>query len=107
MPEDGPDPGELPRRAAGAEDVDRVAEFAGLLGEVIRDGLLPNLAAARKNISDPKSPDGNRLKTLNDNARRDLDSVRQSIPSGGKVGDNDRVKAALGVIEELKGKLGE
>jgi hypothetical protein len=93
-------------RAAEADDADRVAEFASLYGEVIRDGLLPNLDAAKKDITDPKSPEAVRLKQLNDRARGDLTSARSSIPTTGKVGDSDKVKAALAVIDELASRFG-
>ena len=38
--------------------------------------------------------------------RPGIQVVRQSIPTTGKVGDSDKVKAALAVIEELMSKLG-
>ena len=92
-------------RAAGAEDADRVAEFANLYGEVVRDGVVPSLDAAGKTI-----PEGSRewtqLTALRTNVVKDLKDARESIPTSGPVGDNDKVKAALRVIEELKGKVG-
>lgn len=94
------------KRAAEAEDADRIAEFANLYGEVIRDGLVPNMEAAKKNITDPGSPDVGRLKQLNDRARDDLGSARSWIPTSGKVGDSDKVKAALAAMEELTNKFG-
>jgi hypothetical protein len=93
-------------RAAGDGDPDRVAEFAGLFGQVIREGLLPNLDAARKSTSDLKSPRAGTLKTVNDGARSDIEGVLKSIPTDGKVGDNDKVKSAVRAIEELAGKFG-
>jgi hypothetical protein len=93
-------------RAVGAEDTERVAEFAGLYGEVVRDGLVPNLEAARRDITDPNSQGAARLREINDNARGDLVKTHESIPTTGKVGANDRVRAALALIGELKSKLG-
>jgi hypothetical protein len=43
-------------RAAGDGDPDRVAEFAGLFSQVVREGLMPNMDAAKGSITDPKSP---------------------------------------------------
>src|SRR5690349_8760195 len=92
-------------RATTAEDADRVAEFANLYGEVVRGGLVPNLEAAKKSI-----PEGSRqwgdLQNLRDKATTEFNGVRLSIPTAGKVGDNDKVKAALAAIEELKEKFG-
>jgi hypothetical protein len=92
-------------RAAGNEDPDRVAEFANLYSAVVRDGLVPNLNEAKRGITDPKSPDAGRLRAVNEQARRDLDEVRKSIPTSGKVGEHDKVKSALVIIEELAGKI--
>ena len=39
-------------------------------------------------------------------ATREFKVVRQSIPTTGKVGDSDKVKAALAVIEELMASSG-
>jgi len=91
-------------RAAGTEDADRVAEFANLYGEVIRDGLLPNLAAAKQSIPEGSTRWGD-LQNLRNKATTDFKGVRESIPTTGKVGDNDKVKASLSLIEGLKGKL--
>jgi hypothetical protein len=92
-------------RAAGAEDAERVAEFGNLFGEIVRDGLVPNLEAAKKHITDDRSPDAGRWRTVKDDARRDLEAVRKAIVNAGKVGDNDKVKTALQLINELSGKL--
>ena len=92
-------------RAAGNEDPDRVAEFANLYGEVVRDGLVPNLEAAKKLITDPKSPDALRLKQLSDRARGDLEGVRKSMPTEGKVAESEKVKSALQKINELASKF--
>jgi replicative DNA helicase len=94
-------------RAAGNEDADRVAEFANLYSEVVRDGLLPNLAEAKKRIKDPESPEAAPVKEVSDLARLDLDGVRKSIPSEGKVAESDKVQSALQKINELASKLGK
>jgi hypothetical protein len=94
-------------RAAGNDDPDRVAEFANLYSEVVRDGLVPNLEAAKSLIKDQNSPDALHFKQLNNRARVDLDGVRKSIPTGGKVAENEKVKSALQKINELASKLGQ
>lgn len=91
-------------RAADEGDPDRVAEFAGLFTQVIRDGLVPNLTKAKQMIV-PESPDAKRLRKVNDQAKSDLDGVLKSIPTSGRVGDNDKVKSALAAIQELAVKL--
>jgi hypothetical protein len=91
-------------RAAGDGDPERVAEFAGLFSQVIREGLLPNLDAAKRSITDQKSPRADTLKQVNAQVRSDLDSVLKSVPTHGKVGDSDKVKSALRAIEELVAK---
>ena len=93
------------QRAAGDGDSERVAEFAGLFSKVIREGLVPNLDAAKKSISDPKSPRAEDLTKVRTNARSDIDGVLKSIPTHGTVGDSDKVKTALRAIEELAAKL--
>ena len=90
--------------AARDKDADRVAEFAHLYGEVVRDGLVPNLEAASNSIP-AGSPQWADLQTIRDKAKADFEGVHSSIPTTGKVGDNDKVKAALALIEGLKGKL--
>ena len=105
LPADRPDPGQLPSARAGDGDPDRVAEFAGLFGQVIREGLLPNLDEAKKAITDPESPRAEGLVQGPNTARSDIEGVLEAIPTDGKVGDNDKVKSAVRAIEELKGKF--
>lgn len=92
-------------RAADAGDADRVAEFAGLYGAVVRDGLVPNLAEARKNIH-KGSPRWDDLQRLSERAAANHAEARKSIPTTGPVGDSDKVKAALRALEGLAVKLG-
>jgi hypothetical protein len=91
-------------RAAGEGDPDRVAEFAELFSQVIREGLMPNLDAAKKSITE-KSPRADTLKRVNTQVRGDLDGVLKSIPTEGKLAGSDKVKTALRAIQELAGKL--
>jgi hypothetical protein len=88
-------------RAADDQNPDRVAELANLFGDVVRDGLVPNLDHAKKSIP-PQSPDAKRLREVNDWAKNDLSEVRKALEMPGKVGDSDKVKAALKTLESLK-----
>ena len=91
-------------RAADEGDAERVAEFAGLFTQIIRDGLIPNLNESKRIIA-PESPDAKRLRTVNQQAREDLNAIRAKIPTDGKVAENDKVKSALRALEELIAKL--
>ncbi|MCE9567732.1 MAG: hypothetical protein K8U57_37505 [Planctomycetes bacterium] len=91
------------RAAKEDQNPDRVAELANLMGEVVRDGLAPNLDEAER-TNTPESPQGKRVKELLKIAAADLDNVPAGIPAG-KVGDNAKVKAALASLAELKSKF--
>jgi hypothetical protein len=91
-------------RAADDGDAERVAEFAGLFTQIIRDGLIPNLNESKRTIA-PESPDAKRLRTVNQQTSDDLKAIRAKIPTDGKVADNDKVKSALRALEELIGRL--
>ena len=60
------------QKAAENDDADRVAELGNHLELVIRDGLVPMLDDAKRNIH-PMSPDAARLKVLRENAVGDLE----------------------------------
>jgi len=92
----------LERAAKDDQNPDRVSELAGLMGDVVRDGLVPIMDEA-KDIP-PDSPDGKRFAALRETVVADLDNVRTGIPAG-KVGDNAKVKAALASLAELKSKF--
>ena len=69
------------RRAAEANDPDRIAELGDHLEEVVREGLVPILDEARRTIP-PDSQDAVRLKEIRTNAAEDLESIRSAIPTG-------------------------
>ncbi len=69
------------RRAAEANDPDRVAELGSHLEEVVREGLVPILDEATKTIP-PHSPDAVRLKAIRAGAAEDLASIRSALPQG-------------------------
>ena len=91
--------------AAGKQDPDRVVELAGLMGDVVRDGLVPNLKAAREEIKtgDPREA---QLLKLSDKAKDELTSLPSKIPAEGKVSESQKVKEAIAAVEALKSKLG-
>ncbi|HJZ55540.1 MAG TPA: hypothetical protein VKE74_11300 [Gemmataceae bacterium] len=86
------------RRAAEAENPDRVAELGEHLDVVVRDGLVPNLDEAAGMVA-PESPEAKRLKEVRERAASGLDELQSALPTTGKVGENDKVK-------DLRGKLG-
>ena len=93
------------RAATEDQNPDRVAELANLLGEVVREGLAPNLDEAKRTFP-PESRQAKRVGELRDTTKHDLDAVRAAIPAG-KVGDNAKVQAALARLAELRAKFGE
>jgi hypothetical protein len=92
----------LRRAAADEQDADRVAEMAGLLTEMVRDGLAPNLSTARQTFP-ATSPQGKQVAELGDNALKDLDAWT-TLPEG-KLGTDAKVKSALEALGALKTKL--
>jgi len=95
----------LERAAKEDRNPDRVAELADLMGNVVRDGLAPNLDEAER-TTPAESPDGKRVKELQTIVANDLDNVRSTIPAG-KVADSPKVKAALAALTDLKSKFGK
>ena len=92
------------RMAADAEDPSRVVELADLMGEVVRDGLTPNLDAARASLQ-PGDPREKQLRGVLDNATIDLDFAG-AIPAG-KAAENPKVRDALAGLKDLRMKLGK
>lgn len=96
----------LARVANDDQDPDRVAELADLLGEVVRDGLAPNLDEATRTFP-AGTPQAEDLARLRAGAAADLDAIRAAVPSTGKVGDSPKVRAALDRLAKLKAALGK
>jgi hypothetical protein len=90
-------------QSAEDQDPERVVELAGLMGEVVRDGLVPNLNDAQKEIraGDPREAQLNKVR---ETATRDLDNLSR-LPSQGKVGSNQKVKEAIAALQELRERL--
>lgn len=91
-------------RAAEDQDPDRVAELAGLMGNVVREGLVPNLDAARAEIR-PGDPREGQLLKVRESATKELNSLSARIPADGKVGDSQKVKEAIAALESLNASL--
>jgi hypothetical protein len=91
-------------RAAEDQDPDRVVELADLMGNVVREGLVPNLNAAQVEIR-PEDPRAPQLAKVRKNAKDELDSLSDKIPTQGKVGDNQKVKEAIAAVQALKANL--
>jgi len=92
------------RKAAEAQDADRVAELGDHLDHMVRDGLVPLLDEVRQ-TTPAESPDGKRLKAVREGAAGDLDWVRAAIPPAGKVGDSARVKDVSAKLDGLRQQL--
>ncbi len=93
-------------RAAEDQDPERVVELAGLMGDVIRNGLVPNLNDAQNGLN-PDSPGATQLAKVRANAGRDLDELPQRIPNEGKVADSQKVRDALAALQSLKASVGK
>jgi hypothetical protein len=93
-------------RAAEDQDPDRVAELAGLMGNVVREGLVPNLNAAQDEIR-PGDPGEADLAKVRASATEELNSLPAKIPTEGKVGDSQKVKEAIAALQALKASLGK
>jgi hypothetical protein len=91
------------KRAANEEkDADRVAEMAGLLEEMVRDGLAPNLQTARRTY--PLGTPGHaEVVKLGEAAAKDLDDWTAGF--AGDIGASAKVKEALEALAALKSKL--
>jgi hypothetical protein len=94
----------LGRAATEDRNPDRVAELADLVGEVVRDGLTPNLVEATAAIGpgDPREPE---LKKLRAGAVADLDEVGAVVGPAPAVGDHPKVVKALAGLADLRTRI--
>jgi hypothetical protein len=91
------------RRAANDEkNADRVAELAGLLTEMVRDGLAPNLQTARKTYP-PGTPAHADVVKLGESAAKDLDDWTAGI--AGEIAGDEKVKSAFETLAALKARF--
>jgi len=68
------------RRAAEANDTDRVAELGGHFEVLVRDGLVPALTDA-DGVVPADSPEGVRLRAVRAGAAADLDATAAALPA--------------------------
>lgn len=94
------------RRAAEADNPDRVAELGDHLEVVIRDGLIPNLDEATRTI-DPSSPEWKKLKAVRERTAGGLDELKAALPTTGKVGESGKVKDLRGKLDGFKEQVKE
>lgn len=90
-------------KAATAGNLDRVAEFGGHLGRMVREGLVPTLEEA-KSVR-PESPDAKRAKEIRERAIGDLGALHEALPTSGKLGDSEKVKKLRQELESLRKAL--
>jgi hypothetical protein len=88
------------------QDADRVAELAGLMADVVRDGLVPNLEEGRRTFP-PESKNGKELAVVQKQLTEDLTFATTEAVPAGPVAASEKVKAALARLAELKSKLGK
>ena len=96
-------------QAAEDEDPDRVVELAGLMSEVVRDGLVPNLNEAQAQTDKMAGPSREtmlaQLAKVRDKTTRELDELSAKIPTEGKVATSQKVKEAVQALQGLKASL--
>lgn len=88
------------RRAAEANDADRVAELGDHLDALVRDGLVPVLDDATRVIP-AESPDGARLRAVRAGAAADLGETEAALPAG----DDAAVRALRAKLADLRERL--
>ena len=85
------------QEAARAEDAERVAELTDLYRTVVRDGLLPTLAEAKRDAA-PGSPAEVTLREVRTNSTNDVSQLKTALTS---VGSNQRVQENFKHLDEL------
>jgi hypothetical protein len=79
--------------SATDSDPERVAELCDHIAAVVRDGLVPNLDQARKDIP-PGSPDYKRFTDLSSQSSDYVAGLVAAFPTGGRLGTSPEVTAA-------------
>lgn len=91
--------------AARRGDPDRLAEVSDHLQNVAADGLAPNLAGARRDIT-PKSPDFKRLQEVHQLAFDSLKRTADAIPTDGDLGTSAKAQDARRQLASLRDRIG-
>jgi hypothetical protein len=93
------------REAVDRKDADRVAEVSDHLSAVTADGLAPNLADARRDIT-PTSQDYPRLQEVHQQAFDSLSRLATAVPTDGELGESKRAQAAREKLTAAAAKIG-
>lgn len=91
--------------AARRGDADRLAEVSGHLQSVAADGLAPNLAAARRDIT-PKSADYKRLQEVHQQAFDGLTRSADAIPATGDLANSTKAQTAREQLAAAAARIG-
>jgi hypothetical protein len=86
-------------KAASADDPERVAELCDHIAAVVRDGLVPNLNEAGRDIK-PGSQHYDRLKDLTKNSNADVAAWVAAVPAGGRLDTSPEVAGAKTRLED-------
>jgi hypothetical protein len=91
-------------KAAPANDPERVAELSDHIAAVVRDGLVPNLTQAGKDIP-PGSRDYERLKGLSSQSSEYVAALVAAFPTGGRLNTSPKVADARTRLEDAGRKI--
>ncbi len=94
------------RRAAEAQNADRIAELGDHLNGVVNEALIPNLEEGSRSI-DPSSPEAARLNAIRTRAAGNLGDLRDSLPATGTLGDTEQVKTLRSTLAGLEERIKE
>ena len=92
------------KRAAEAQNADRVVELGDHLNVVVTEALIPNLEEGRRMIH-PDSPEAVKLEAVRVRAKSNLGDLRDSLPTSGKIGESDKVKELRGKLDAIKERM--
>jgi hypothetical protein len=84
---------------------DRLAEVSDRLQTVAADGLAPNLAEARRNVT-PKSPEYKRLQEVHQLAFDRLKQTADAIPTDGDLGTSAKAQNARQQLASVRDRIG-
>jgi hypothetical protein len=87
------------QQAVRTEDAGRVTELTGLYRDLLRDGLVPTLNDARREVT-PDSPGGKKLRELRTATADNVAELKAQLPAG-KLAAEPGVKDALKQLDEL------
>jgi hypothetical protein len=89
----------LTAASANDSDPERVAELCDHIAAVVRDGLVPNLTQAKKDIP-PGSPDHKRFTELSSESSAYVATLVATFPAGGRLDTSPEVAGAKTRLED-------